>query len=59
MQNFHIIAANPNPLLQNPCGEQSTRKKSQQFDEAPGTKRQIPEDALLVDFVKRRKNRNK
>ena len=59
MQHFHIIAANPNPLPQNPRGEQSVRKISQQVDEASGTKWQIPEDALLVDFVKRRKNRKK
>ena len=59
MQHFHIIAANPNPLPQNPCGEQSTRKTSQQVDEAPGTEQQIPEDVLLVDFVKRRKFRKK
>ena len=59
MQHFHIIATNPNPLLQNSRGEQSARQTSLQDDEAPGTERQIIEDALLVDFVKRRKNRNK
>ena len=55
MQHFHIIAANLNPLSQNPRGEQSTRDTSKQVDEALGTEQIIPEDVLLVDFVKRRK----
>ena len=59
MQHFHIIATNPNPLPQNLHGKQSTRKTSHQVDEALGTKRKIPEDALRVDFVKRRKIRKK
>ena len=45
--------------MQDPRGEQSTREASEQVDEAPGTERQIPKDALLVDFVKRRKIRKK
>ena len=59
MQHFHIIAANQNPLPPNPRGEQFTRKTSQQVDEALETERQVSEDALIVDLVKRRKFRNK
>ena len=57
MQHFHIIAEIMNPLTQDPCAEQSTRDTSEQVDEAPETKQQIPEDALLVHFVKRRKQK--
>ena len=49
MQHFHIIAAIPSPLPQDPCGEQSTREIEQQ----------IPEDYLLAHFVKRKKVKNK
>ena len=59
MQHFHIITAILNPLPKNPRGEQSTRDTSQQVDEAPVTKQQIPEVALLVHFVKRRKIKKK
>ena len=55
MQHFHIIAANTNPLPQDPHGEQSTSETLEQFDEALRTKQQIPEDVLLVDFLKSRK----
>ena len=55
MQHFHIIESNLNPLLQNPCRENSTRHTSRQVDEAPRTKQQIPDNVFLVDFVKRRK----
>ena len=48
MQHFHIIASILNPLPQDPRGEQSIGETSEQVDEAPGTKWQIPEDALLV-----------
>ena len=59
MQHFHFIAENPNNLMQNTHVKQSTRKTSCQVDEAPRPKLQILEDALLVDFVKRRKIRKK
>ena len=59
MQHFHIIVAIMNPFPQNPQGDKSTRETSQQVDEAPGTERRIPEDVLLVDFVKRRKIKKK
>ena len=59
MQHFHIIVGITKPLPQNSYGKQSTRETSQQVDEAPGTKWQIPENVLLVDFVKRRKIRKK
>ena len=49
MQHFHIIAAIPSPLLQDPRGDQSTRE----------TKQQIPKDALLAHFVKRLKVKKK
>ena len=49
MEHFHIIAAIPIPFPQDPCGKQSTRE----------TEQQIPEDALLPHFVKRRKVKNK
>ena len=42
-----------NPLPQDPRGEQSTRETSEQVDESLVTERKIPEDALLVHFVKR------
>ena len=45
MQHFHIIAAIPSPLPQDPRGEKSTRE----------TKQQILEYVLLAHFVKRRK----
>ena len=59
MQHFHIIAAISNPLPQDPPGKQSTKETSEQVDEVLGTERQIPEDALLVHFVKRRKLKKK
>ena len=59
MQHFHIIAALPSPFPQDPHSEQSTRETSGQVDEAPGTEGQIPEDALLAHFVKRRKVKRK
>ena len=34
MQHFHIIAAIPSPLPQDPRGEKSTRETSRQVDEA-------------------------
>ena len=49
MQHFHIIAAIPRALPQDPRGEQSSRE----------TKQQILEDALLAHFVKRRKVKKK
>ena len=49
MKHFHIIAAIPSPSLQVQPGEQSTRE----------TDRQIPEDALLANYVKRRKVKKK
>ena len=49
MKLFHIIATIPNPLPQDPSGEQYTRE----------TEQQIPEDALLAHFVKRRKVKKK
>ena len=59
MQHFHIITTILNPLPQDPHGEKSTRETSEQVDEAPGTTQQIPEDVLLVHFVKRRKLKKK
>ena len=59
MQHFHIIAAIPSPLPQDPHGKQSNRETSGQVDEALGTKGQIPEDARLSHFVKRRKVKRK
>ena len=49
MQHFHIIAAIPSPLPQVQPGEQSTRETDQQ----------IPEDALLSNYVKIRKVKKK
>ena len=49
MQHFHIIAAILSPFPQDPRGEQSTRE----------TEQQIPEDALLAQFLKRRKVKKK
>ena len=49
MQHFHIIAAISSPLPQDPRGNQSTRE----------TEQEIPEDALLAHFVKRRKVKKK
>ena len=49
IQHFHIIIAIPSPFPQDACGEQSTRE----------TEQQIPEDALLAHFVKRRKVKKK
>ena len=59
MQHFHIIAAIPSPLPQDPHGEKYTRETSGQVDEALRTEGQIPEDALLAHFVKRRKVKRK
>ena len=59
MQHFHIIATIPSPLPQDPRGKQSTRDTSWQVDEASGTEQQIPKDALLAHFVKRRKVKKK
>ena len=59
MQNFHITVAIANPFPQDPCGEQYTRDTLEQVDEALGTEWKIPEDALLVHFVMRRKITNK
>ena len=59
MKHFHIIAIFWSPLPQDPRGEQYTKGTSGQLDEAPGTKGQIPEDALLDHFVKRRKVKKK
>ena len=49
MKHFDIIAAIPGPSLQVQPGEQSTRE----------TIRKIMEDALLANYVKRRKVKNK
>ena len=48
-----------NPLPQNPRGELSTRQTSRQVDETPRIERQVLEDELLVDFVKKQKIRKK
>ena len=49
MKHFHIIAAIPSPLLQDPRGEKSTRR----------TEQQILEYALLAHFIKRRNVKKK
>ena len=49
MQHFHIVVAISSPLPQDQRGKQSTREIEQQ----------IPEDALLAHFVKRRKVKKK
>ena len=59
MHHFHIIVAISNPLTQDPRGENSTGETSEQVDKVLGTEWQIPEDALLVYFVKRRKLKKK
>ena len=46
-------------IHQHQLGEKSTRETLGQVDEAPGTEQQIPKDALLAHFVKRRKVKKK